>query len=82
MNARVEGDRLRVQLNDGSDRLVDHVVLGTGYRVDVSRYPFLSPAIVERIQCVNGYPVLDAGFETSSPACTSWARPLHAASAR
>ena len=68
VHARVEKDRVRVYLNDGSDRLVDHVVLGTGYRVDVSKYPFLSPALVERIQRVNGYPVLRCGFETSSPA--------------
>jgi len=68
VHARVEQDRVRVYLNDGSDRLVDHVVLGTGYRVDISRYPFLSPALVERIQRVNGYPVLRRGFETTSPA--------------
>ncbi len=66
--ARLEGDRVRVRLNDGSDRVVDHVALGTGYRVDVSRYPFLSPAVLERVRTVNGYPVLDAGLETSSPA--------------
>jgi len=66
--ARVEGDRLRVRLNDGSDRVVDHVALGTGYRVDVSRYPFLSPAVIERVRRVNGYPVLDGGLESSSPA--------------
>jgi cation diffusion facilitator CzcD-associated flavoprotein CzcO len=67
VHARAEQDRVRVYLNDGSDRLVDHVVLGTGYRVDVSKYPFLSPAVVERIQRVNGYPVLGRGFETTSP---------------
>jgi cation diffusion facilitator CzcD-associated flavoprotein CzcO len=66
VNAQLDGERLRVQLNDGTYRAVDHVVLGTGYRVDVSRYPFLSPALIERIDRVNGYPVLDAGFETSS----------------
>jgi hypothetical protein len=66
VDARVEGERLRVHLNDGTDRAVDHVVLGTGYRVDVSRYPFLSPAVVDRVHRVNGYPVLDAGLETSS----------------
>jgi hypothetical protein len=66
--ARIEGDRVRVHLDDGSDRVVDHVALGTGYRVDVSRYPFLSPAVVDRVRRVDGYPVLDAGLETTSPA--------------
>ena len=68
VNARVEGERIRVHLNDGSDRLVDHVVLGTGYRVDVARYPFLSPPVVEAVRRVNGYPVLNAGLECSLPA--------------
>jgi cation diffusion facilitator CzcD-associated flavoprotein CzcO len=68
VNARVEGERIRVHLNDGSDRLVDHVVLGTGYRVDVARYPFLSRPAVDAIQRVNGYPVLNAGLECSLPA--------------
>jgi hypothetical protein len=67
VHARVEGERLRVHVNDGTDRVVDHVVLGTGYRVDVSRYGFLAPAILDRVQRVKGYPLLDAGFETSSP---------------
>jgi FAD-dependent urate hydroxylase len=65
IDARVEGSRLRVHVNDGTDRAVDHVVLGTGYRVDVSRYAFLSPALVQHVKVVNGYPVLDGGFETS-----------------
>src|SRR5207247_2452287 len=32
------GERLRIILDDGSERCVDHVLLGTGYRVEVSRY--------------------------------------------
>ena len=28
---------------DGHERHVDHLLLGTGYRVDVARYPFLAP---------------------------------------
>lgn len=66
VSAAVEGERLRVHLTDGSDRLIDHLVLGTGYRIDVARYPFVTPALIDRVQRVNGYPVLNAGFETSS----------------
>src|SRR5439155_417444 len=58
---------VRVHLNDGTDRPVDHVVLGTGYRIDVARYPFMSPSILDRVRRVNGYPLLDAGLETTSP---------------
>jgi FAD-dependent urate hydroxylase len=65
VQVRVEGERLRLWLSDGTQRLVDHVVLGTGYRVNIARYPFLSPDLLERTATVNGFPSLDAGFETS-----------------
>jgi len=67
VQARPEGERVRVQLSDGTERGFDHVLLGTGYRVDVARYPFLSPQILKKIDCVAGSPVLDEGFETSLP---------------
>lgn len=59
------GGRVRLQLSDGSERQVDHLLLGTGYQVDVKRYAFLAPELARRIACVQGYPVLGAGFETS-----------------
>jgi predicted ATP-grasp superfamily ATP-dependent carboligase/cation diffusion facilitator CzcD-associated flavoprotein CzcO len=61
------GERVSVKLDDGSERTVDHVLLGTGYRVDVARYNFLSPRLVQLIQRCNGYPVLREGLETSVP---------------
>lgn len=50
-----------MRLDDGSERLVDHAILATGFRVDVSRYRFLSPEVLEQLQIVNGYPVLKRG---------------------
>jgi cation diffusion facilitator CzcD-associated flavoprotein CzcO len=67
VQARPRFERLRVHLNDGAERTVDHVVLGTGYRVDVARYEFFSPEVLERIRLVDGYPRLDSGFESSLP---------------
>ena len=67
VETRVKRERLRVRFNDGVERLVDHVVLGTGYRIDVGLYPFFSPGVLERMAIVNGYPRLDEGFETSVP---------------
>jgi thioredoxin reductase len=64
---RVEGERLRVRFSDGTARAVDHIVLGTGYRVNVALYPFLPSELLGRIDLMNGYPRLDAGFETSLP---------------
>ena len=60
-------DRVKVRLDDGSERTVDHVILGTGYRVDISRYEFLAPELLSSIERHNGYPVLRAGLETSVP---------------
>jgi len=65
IGARVQGERLWIRLNDGTERVVDHVVLGTGYRVNVALYPFLSAKLVDRLELVDGYPRLDAGFESS-----------------
>jgi hypothetical protein len=59
--------RVDLQLDDGTARTVDHVILATGYRVDVSRYSFLTPALLARVRCVSGQPVLDGGLESSLP---------------
>jgi cation diffusion facilitator CzcD-associated flavoprotein CzcO len=61
------GERIKVKLDDGSERTVDHVFLGTGYRVDVSKYEFLAPELARAIARFQGYPRLRDGFETSVP---------------
>jgi thioredoxin reductase len=61
------GSQVRLKLNDGSVSLVDHVILGTGYSVDISRYKFLPQAIVKQVQVSDGYPVLGSGFRSSLP---------------
>jgi hypothetical protein len=63
----VEGLGMRLRLDDGSDRVVDHVLLGTGYRVDVSRYSFLSPELRNEIRHLDGSPRLTRGFASSVP---------------
>jgi hypothetical protein len=59
--------KVRVQLSDGSLRSFDHILLGTGYRVDISRYPFLPPELSQSLSQVNGFPRLTSGFESSLP---------------
>jgi hypothetical protein len=61
-------DRGAVHLtsDNGATRSFDHVLLGTGYRVDVARYPFLAPGIVATLERVDGYPVLRRGLESVS----------------
>jgi hypothetical protein len=67
VSATVAGSQLRLRLDDGSERLVDHALLATGFRVDVSRYPFLSPSLSKQLRTVNGFPVLKRGLESSIP---------------
>jgi FAD-dependent urate hydroxylase len=60
-------DRVRVGLDDQSERIVDHVLLGTGYHVDVSKYDFLAPQLTSSMDRMNGFPRLKKGLETSIP---------------
>jgi hypothetical protein len=61
------GDEVKLMLDDGSERRVDHVLLGTGYRVDISQYGFLSLALLKEVRQLDGYPDLAAGFRSSVP---------------
>jgi lysine/ornithine N-monooxygenase len=65
--ATSSGDGLELTLSDGSTRAVDHLMFGTGYKVNVGRYPFLSDGLVADVKAVDGYPVLRRGFESSVP---------------
>jgi FAD-dependent urate hydroxylase len=65
--ARPTGGQLRVELDGGETRVVDHLIYGTGYRVDIGRYPFLAPELTRAIRQVDGYPVLGPGLESSVP---------------
>jgi hypothetical protein len=57
--------KAHLRLDNGSERLVEHVLLGTGYRIDVRRYPFLSSSLTARLRTVSGSPVLRRGLESS-----------------
>ncbi len=65
VSAAPVGQQVKVSLSDGSERVVDHILLGTGYRVDISKYEFLAPELVQSIRRFNGYPYLKPGLETS-----------------
>jgi Pyridine nucleotide-disulphide oxidoreductase len=67
VSATTSGSQLLLNLDDGTERLVDHAVLATGFRVDVSKYPFLSESIVKQLSVINGYPILKRGLESSIP---------------
>jgi FAD-dependent urate hydroxylase len=58
---------LEATLSNSKTVYVDHVVLATGYKVDITRLPILSTSLLNRIETRNGFPVLDDHFETSVP---------------
>jgi cation diffusion facilitator CzcD-associated flavoprotein CzcO len=69
-SARPSSGGVELQLLNAKDgrqtRLeCEHLVVGTGYRVDVDRVDFLSAEIRARIDRVEGAPRLNAAFESS-----------------
>jgi FAD-dependent urate hydroxylase len=65
--AEADAHGLTLKLSDGTTRVVDHLLFGTGYRVDVERYPFLGETIRSRLRTAEGYPILRGGLESSIP---------------
>jgi FAD-dependent urate hydroxylase len=62
----VERDgEIELTFEDGMTRRCDHVLLATGYRVDISGYDFLPEPLLRRVKQVAGYPCLNRGFESS-----------------
>ncbi len=60
---------LTVRTADGATRRLDadHVIAGTGYRVDVAAMDFLSPELRTELAVSRGTPRLGAGFRSSVP---------------
>ena len=58
---------LRLRLSDHSERFVDHLLLATGYQMDVTRLSFLADDIADGLAVHDGYPSLSRGLESSVP---------------
>jgi lysine/ornithine N-monooxygenase len=57
---------LNITLNQHQSLTIDHVVLATGYRVDLKNIPFLVQGnCLPQIKIDNGFPVLDEQFQSS-----------------
>ena len=65
--ARARGGRLKLQLSDGTTRMVDHLFAGTGYAPSLDRFAFLDPALRSEVVDHRGYPILSPAFESSVP---------------
>jgi len=67
--SEIDGDHaISLDLTSGARLQADHVILATGYKVDIHRVPFLATGTVrDRLQVRDGFPVLDEHFQTSIP---------------
>jgi thioredoxin reductase len=65
-SVRERGGRINLELSNGTSRSVDHVLLATGYSIDLANEGFLTP-FGGRIKCEAGSPVLSMGMESSIP---------------
>jgi FAD-dependent urate hydroxylase len=66
-SATFDGKDVTLRLDDGTERHVDHVLLGTGYGVDLDRYGFMPASLTAQVERIEGYPTLATGFESSVP---------------
>jgi len=65
-----EGQRVRMvyeRAQERASKLVDHIIVATGYRPDVNKLGFLDSSIAQSIDNIQGTPILSSRFETSSP---------------
>jgi thioredoxin reductase len=66
LRAQVSGTGVKLALSNGTTSQVDIVLLATGYKIDISKYPILDNSLKLQIQTTpDGYPVLDTGLQTS-----------------
>lgn len=62
-----ETGTINVWLNNDDQFEVDEIITATGYKVDTHNLPFLSTSLLSELQCTNGFPNLDAHFQSNIP---------------
>jgi len=65
LSARVVAGGVRLELSDGTTRLVDHVFLATGYRPNLNKLAFIAPSLRQGVRQRDGLPVLNRWLESS-----------------
>jgi len=63
----IEDGKVDITLSDGARIRADHIVLGTGYKVDIDRLPMISPSLRAAIKDEMGIPLLGPSFESTVP---------------
>ena len=62
------GGELLVQFDSGERLVIDHIILATGYKVNIAQIPFLAKGnIAATLATHNGFPVLDEHLQTNLP---------------
>jgi cation diffusion facilitator CzcD-associated flavoprotein CzcO len=62
------GGEMVAQLDCGERLVVDHIILATGYKVNIDQVPFLASGnIAAALATRNGFPVLDEQFQANLP---------------
>jgi len=62
-----KGDSVVATISDGKTLVADHVILATGFRVDLDRLSILEPSLRRAIRTEDGAPILTPWFESSVP---------------
>jgi FAD-dependent urate hydroxylase len=57
---------IQVELSNGNQLVVDHVILATGYKPDMTKVPYLA-GVLDDLELADGFPVLDEHFQSSLP---------------
>ena len=64
-NLAVEDGRIAATLSDGVQLSADHILLATGYTVDINKLTMIHPALRAEIKTDRAIPILSHWFETS-----------------
>jgi cation diffusion facilitator CzcD-associated flavoprotein CzcO len=62
-----ECGKVKITLDDGELILADHVILATGYKVDIKSLPMLHPSLLAEVATDMDVPLLNHRFESSVP---------------
>jgi FAD-dependent urate hydroxylase len=63
----VSGGKVEAALSDGVTLRADHVLLATGFKVDLNRLTMIHPSLRAAISTDRAIPVLDSWFQSSVP---------------
>ncbi|HLW93439.1 MAG TPA: NAD(P)-binding domain-containing protein [Roseiarcus sp.] len=66
VSAAPRGEKIEVKFQYGSSEF-DHVVLATGYKIDIAKLGVLAPTLLSAIARQDGSPILSADFESTAP---------------